>query len=77
MRTRKALLFCVYLCVLGLVQGKTVSMVNDVTTQNIDQFFTGKGSFLLEFYAPWCGHCRQFEPIYEKVAGRLSGDDFK
>ncbi|CAJ1082322.1 LOW QUALITY PROTEIN: protein disulfide-isomerase A4 [Xyrichtys novacula] len=42
---------------------------------NFDTFMEGKDTVLIEFYAPWCGHCKQFVPEYEKIAQALKEND--
>eukprot|EP00551_Chaetoceros_affinis_P003569 CAMPEP_0203633638 /NCGR_PEP_ID=MMETSP0088-20131115/723_1 /ASSEMBLY_ACC=CAM_ASM_001087 /TAXON_ID=426623 /ORGANISM="Chaetoceros affinis, Strain CCMP159" /LENGTH=496 /DNA_ID=CAMNT_0050487015 /DNA_START=21 /DNA_END=1511 /DNA_ORIENTATION=+ len=29
--------------------------------------------WLVQFYAPWCGHCKQFQPTYTKLASLFRG----
>ncbi|PHH91228.1 hypothetical protein CDD83_1278 [Cordyceps sp. RAO-2017] len=45
------------------------SAVIDLTPSNFDQVVLKSGKpTLVEFFAPWCGHCKNLAPIYEELA---------
>jgi protein disulfide-isomerase A6 len=45
----------------------SASNVKDLTPDNFDKFVDGSKAAFVEFFAPWCGHCKHLEPEYEKV----------
>ncbi|CAH0561883.1 unnamed protein product [Brassicogethes aeneus] len=50
------------------------SNVIELTPSNFDKLVTkGDEVWIVEFFAPWCGHCKSLVPEYQKAANALKG----
>ena len=43
-------------------------MVQEVTKENFAEVIEGNDIVIVDFWAPWCGPCQSFAPIFEKAA---------
>ncbi|KAG6797316.1 protein disulfide-isomerase A3 [Apis mellifera caucasica] len=50
--------------------------VKIAVARNFDELVTNNDKdTLIEFYAPWCGHCKKLAPVYDELGEKLANED--
>lgn len=57
------------LATFAVLGAHAASSVLDLIPNNFDEIVLKSGKpALVEFFAPWCGHCKKLAPVYEELA---------
>jgi thioredoxin 1 len=51
-------------------------VVNASSSTFQEEVLDSQQAVLVDFWAPWCGHCSRLSPVLDEVAGEL-GDELK
>lgn len=50
--------------------------VKVAVAKNFEELVTNsEKDILIEFYAPWCGHCKKLAPVYDELGQKLENED--
>ncbi|XP_010539655.1 PREDICTED: protein disulfide isomerase-like 1-1 [Tarenaya hassleriana] len=69
------LLFSLIVSSISAEETETKEFVLALDHSNFTDTVSKHDFIVVEFYAPWCGHCQQLAPEYEKAASELSSHD--
>merc|ERR1712240_813508 len=57
------------------VPDNSANAVKVAVAKNFDELVTKSDKdVLVEFYAPWCGHCKKLAPVYDELGEKMANE---
>jgi len=58
------------------IPDNSANAVKVAVAKNFDELVTkSEKDVLVEFYAPWCGHCKKLTPIFDELGEKMADED--